>query len=272
MATGFTQYFLENYALKPWTGSGVAAFDNVVLELTSDTPDSTGAATYLTGGTASNYLPLTIDGTPDQWEFINDRTIVNKQLLLFPAAGATSWSSVQGFVLRDSAGNRLCFGHIKQGRIIDAGQRFKILPQGLVIKISSSQMFVSDAYAKNILQLFQGTNFPGIVASQLRFGKLDPTLTGDIGELVGNGYAPINLTPTDFETAPANKRLRNAVEIDHTRFWNATADTNGIQSIALFVNGVQFLCGRFSGNNSLNLKIGDNIRLPVSSLSLIGGL
>lgn len=271
MATGFTQYFLENYALRPWTGNGVTAFDNVTLELTSNTPDSLGAATYLTAGTASNYAPIVIDGTPDAWEFVNDRQLTNKQLLIFPAAGATSWSSIQGFVLRNSAGDRLCFGHIKQGRIIDAGQRFKILPGGLSIRISPTQNFVSDAYAKEILKLFQGTNFPAITNCQLRFGKSDPTLTGDIGELVGGGYLPINLTPADFETTPANKRLRNAVEIDHLRFWNATVDTNGIQSIALYVNGVQYLCGKFSDNASLNLKIGDNIRLPVASFSLIGG-
>lgn len=270
MATGFTQYFIENFVLKPWTGNAVTAFDNVTLELTSNTPDALGAATYLTSGTASNYAPVLIDSTPDQWNFVNARTLTNKNLILFPAAGLTSWSSIQGWVMRDSAANRLVFGHVKQGRIIDAGQRFKILPGGITIRVSPTQKYVSDAFATMILSLFQGTNIPAITASQLKFGKLDPALTGDIGELTGAGYVPINLAATDFESSPANNKLRNDVEIDHLRFWNATADTNDIQSIALAVSGVQMLCGKFSANNTLSLKVGDNLRLPVNSFSLIG--
>jgi hypothetical protein len=270
MATGFTQYFLENYALKPWTGVAAAAFDNVILELTSNTPDFAGAATYLTGGTASNYVPVTIDGTPDDWEFINDRQITNKKLILFPAAGLTSWANIQGWVIHNTAGDRLAFGHVTQGRIIDAGQRFKILPGGLTISVSLTQKFISDAYAKAILQLFQGTNLPAITASQLRFGKSDPTLTGDIGELVGTGYVPVALTAADFEATPANSRLRNQAIVDYDRFWNATVDTSGIKSAALWVSGVQYLCGKFSADASLNLKIGDNIRLPINSLSIVG--
>lgn len=270
MATGFTQYFVENYALKPFTGVSVAAFDNVILELTSNTPDSVGAATYLTGGTASNYTPVTIDGTPDKWEFINDRQLTNKELILFPIAGLTSWANIQGWVIRNSTGDRLAFGHVEKGRIIDAGDRFKILPGGLIMSISLTQKFISDAYAKQILQLFQGTNLPAITACQLRFGKLDPTLTGDIGELVGGGYTPVNLVAADFESAPANKRLRNDTIVDYDRFWNATIDTNGIKSLALYVSGIQYLCGKFSADASLNMKIGDNVRLNINALSIVG--
>ena len=80
----------------------------------------------------------------------------------------------------------------------------------------------------------------------------------------------MNLVAADFESAPANKRLRNATIVDYDRFWNATVDTTGIKSLALYVSGIQYLCGKFSADASLNMKIGDNVRLNINALSIVG--
>ena len=272
MASGIGNTLLHEL-LGLFQGTPVTAQSSYALELASDAPDATGAATLLTAGTAPGYSFQEIDSVPGSWQFVNPRTITNKNLILFTPATTASWPSVQSAVLRRLAGGTPgvvdFFGHVRQGRIIDAGERFKILPGGLVIRISPNKMNISDAFAQMILGLLQGININAPSSISVDFGTLDPTLTGDIGKLAGNGYAPLVIPcdETNME-APLERKIRNLVEYDHTQLWTAGIDIPNIQSAEISVNGTPWICGKFTKQKAL--KVGDNLRLPAASLRVFG--
>lgn len=268
MATGFTQYFLQTYAFPQFKGAGATAPDSLTLELTSTVPDATGAATLLTAGVAPGYAPLTIDCTPTEWEFIGSRILANKNIKLFPKATTGSWPSIQGWQIKDST-DVLVFGHIGNGRIIDQTQRFKILPQGLKIRIPDVQKFVTDAFCNLILGVFQGTNIPALGTFQIDFGTQDPTTSGTIGKLTGAGYAPLVVAANTTEmNDPSLRVITNKIEFDHTRIWTTTEDIESVVSAELSVAGTPWLRGNFT--TPISLKANDNARIPASALVIRG--
>lgn len=272
MASGIgTNLLHELFGL--FQGVPVTAQSSYALELASDAADATGTATWLTTGTAPGYSFQEIDCVPGSWQFINPRTITNKNLILYSPATTGSWASVQSAALRRLAGGVPgpvdFFGSVRQGRIIDAGERFKILPGGLVIRISPNKLNIADAFAQMILGLLQGTNINAPASITVDFGTADPTLTGDIGKLTGNGYQPLTIPCDDTNMeAPLSRRIRNAVEFDHTQLWTAGADISNIQSAAISVAGTEWIRGKFTKSKSL--KTGDNLRIPAASLSVFG--
>lgn len=272
MASGIGTTLLHEI-LGLFQGVPVTAQSSYALELASDAPDATGAATLLTSGTAPGYSFQEIDSVPGSWQFVNPRTITNKNLILFTPATTASWPSVQSAVLRRLSGGTPgvvdFFGHVRQGRIIDAGERFKILPGGLVIRISPNKLNIADAFAQMILGLLQGININAPSSINVDFGTADPTLTGDIGKLSGNGYQPL-IIPCDADNmeAPLSRTIRNLVEFDHTQLWTAGADMNNIQSAEVSVSGTPWIRGKFTKAKSL--KTGDNIRIPAASLRVFG--
>ena len=269
MATGITPYFAERFVLPQFRGEGVVAPDFYTLRLTSDIPQADGTATPLTAGTAPGYADLVIDAVPAEWEFINSRHIASKLIKLYPKATTGSWPSVQGWQLLEAATtNILFFGHATSGRIIDSTQRFKILPQGLQIKISDVQKFATDAFCSRILGLLQGTNIPAITDFDIDFGTKDPTTDGDIGKLVGSGYAPLNILANATEMGvPAARTIANLVEFDHTRMFTTTKDVEQIISAELSVAGTPCIRGILS--TPISLKANDNPRIEVGSLRVI---
>lgn len=273
MATGIGATLITEL-LGLFKGTPVTAQSQYALELASDAPDETGACTLLTAGTAPGYSPVLIDSVPASWQMVDARTITNKEIILFPAATTGSWPSVQAAVLRRAPNNTPAglgdfFGTIRQGRIIDAGERFKILPGGLVIKIAPAQMLVSDAFASMVLGLLQGVNINAPANINVDFGTLDPTLTGEIGKLTGNGYAALQIAcnTTNFND-PLNRQIKNKIEFDHTKLFTPTVDVANIRSAEVSVSGVPWIRGLFTKPKSL--KAGDNLRLPVDSLKIYG--
>lgn len=269
MATGFTQFFLQSFYFPQFRGLGATAPDSLLLELTSTIPDAAGVATALTSGVAPGYAPLVIDAVPAEWEFLGNRTLANKNLKHFPAATTGSWPSIQGWQLKDNANNILAFGHIGSGRIIDPTQRFKLMPQAIKIRIPDVQKNASDEFCKKMLGVFQGTNIPALSNFQVDFGTLDPTTTGDIGVLVGAGYAPLIVNASTAEmNAPSGRIMTNAMEFDHTRLWTAEADVENIRSIEVSVAGTPWLRGKLTA--PITLKASDNARIPVAALTFRG--
>lgn len=269
MATGFTAHFLETYVLPQFHGAGSTAPDSVFLELTSDVPAADGTATALTAGTAPGYAPVEIDCAPAEWEFLNgNRTLGNKNIKLFPKATGSSWPSVQGWFLRDASANVLVFGHVGQGRIIDDTQRFKILPQGLQIRIPDTQRYATDAFCAIVLGVFQGINVVALTTYNIDFGTADPTYTGNINKLTTAGYAPLVVTASADMGVPASRQVLNTAEFDHLRMFTTEVDIESIKSAELSVGGTAMLRGPLTA--AIALKANDNPRIEVGALAIKG--
>lgn len=269
MATGFTAHFLETYVLPQFQGAGAIAPDSVFLELTSDVPAADGTATVLTAGTAPGYAAVEIDCVPAEWEFLNgNRTLATKNIKLFPKAVGSSWPSVQGWLLRDAATNVLVFGHVGQGRIIDDTQRFKILPQGLQIRIPDTQRYATDAFCAIVLGVFQGVNIVALTTYNIDFGTADPTTTGDIKKLTTAGYTPLTVTASADMGAPAARQVLNTAEFDHTRMFTTDVDIESIKSAELSVGTTPMLRGPLTA--AIALKANDNPRIEIGALAIKG--
>lgn len=271
MSTGVTAFFLENYFLPIFRGLTVAAPDSFTLELTSDVPDASGVATPLASGSAPGYAPVTIDAIPANWEFIDPRTLGNKNRIFFPKATTGSWPSVMGWLLKDNLANTLAFGHVSQGRIIDATQRFKVEPRDLTIRIPNVKKYVADIVCNKVLSLFQGVNINGLISFNLDFGTKDPTNTGDIGKLAGSGYAPIVVNANATEMGePAARMISNLIEFgpEDDRVWTTATDIETIKGVEISVDNTPWMRGVIS--NTLSLKEKDNPRLPINSLVIKG--
>jgi len=269
MATGFTAYFLETYVLPQFQGAGSTAPDFWTLDLTSDIPMPDGTATPLTAGVAPGYAQLTIDAVPAEWEFVGgNRTMGNKVIKLFPKANGGSWPSVQGFVIGDGA-SPCIFGHVSQGgRIIDDTQRFKILPQGMQIRIPETQRFASDAFCALVLGLLQGNNITALTTYDIDFGTADPTATGDINRLTSAGYAPLTVTAASDMGVPAARQVLNTAEFDHLRMFTTEVDIESIKSAELSVGGTPWLRGPLTA--PISLKAYDNPRIEIGALAIKG--
>lgn len=269
MATGFTAYFLETYILPQFQGAGVTAPDFWTLDLTSNIPAADGTSTILTAGVAPGYAQLVIDAVPAEWEFIGgNRKMGNKVIKLFPKAAGASWPSVQGFQIGD--GTSPCiFGHVSQGgRIIDDTQRFKILPQGLQIRIPDTQRFASDAFCAVVLGLLQGNNITALTDYTVDFGTADPTSTGDINVLTSAGYAPLTVTAATDMGVPAARQVLNTAEFGHLRMFTTEVDVESIKSAQLSVAGTPWLRGPLTA--PISLKAFDNPRIEIGALAIKG--
>lgn len=261
-------------------GINKSAQTEYVLELASDTPSTAGVATLLTSGTAPGYMPVTIDATNAKWQLVEDRVMANKEVIFFPPATTAPWPGIQAGVLRrpatgavpsDTANAVEFFGHFDAGRIIDPGERFKILPGQLRIRLAPQNFAITTAFANRILGLLTGENISAPPSVILKFGRLDPTRNnGDIGELTGGGYAPVSIEcNTDNFNDPLDRMLTNKIEWDHTKFWTTTVNVSEIRSCEICLpDGTAWL--RFPFSQSKNMRAGDNLRAPAESLVLRG--
>lgn len=278
MASGMGQTLVHEI-FQLFQGINKAAQTEYVFELASDTPTTAGVATLLTSGTAPGYAPVTIDATNAKWQLLEDRVMANKEVIFFPAATA-SWPGIQSGVLRRSATSAVpsgtanaveFFGHFDAGRIIDNGERFKILPGGFKIRLAPQNYAITTALANRILGLLTGENISAPASIIIKFGRLDPTKNnGDIGELVGGGYTPVEVPcdTTNFED-PLDRMITNAIEWDHLKFWTTTVNVSEIKSCEICLpDGTAWL--RFPFSQSKNMRAGDNLRAPAMSLTLRG--
>ena len=275
MASGIGQTLVHE-VLGLLKGTPVTAQTAYVLKLGSTAPDETGAMTVLTG---NGYSDVTIDATPDFWEIPNPdlRIAQNKQVIFFPAATA-SWDSIQGWQLCRPATGAIpgasasavdFFGHVVSGRIIDLGDRFKINPGGLKIRLAPNHHAISTQLANSILGLLLGQNISAPSSVVMKFGTKDPAMNmGDIGELVTAGYAPVTINASEW-TEPALRTIKNSVELDHTRFWTTGVNISEIKSAeSALPNGTPWF--KFGFTKSKNMRIGDNLRAPIDSIMIRG--
>lgn len=262
---------LKNEILGIFLGTSKVAPTQYHWGLLKAPPPATGDCTgveFVPNTDAPGYARKVFTCDATNWDAAANRLISIARPMLFDPATTGPWTSPVGVAaFRD--GTTLIadfFGTVDEGTAIGIGDRLKFRQGELSLRYTRTQQRVSVEFANMVMNLLRRQNMAAPNSIFLAFGTKEPTSAGDIQEISGGTYERFEVAcSADNWDTPANGATSNLVEFELP--WEAHIDME-VKSVAAYTQAVGGSPWLFAPLPSKSLRTGDNLRLPVNTVTL----
>jgi hypothetical protein len=246
--------------------------NNVFIGLSTTLPTAEGGNFTEPAG-STGYAKIQYATGVSNFSEPNKRSCFNQQEVKFNVA-LTQYPTVVAVGIFDETSDTvpLYFGSIDLGRSIETGDRVYFPPQGIIIHEVQPTFTKSDYLANAQLKLLRNETFETPSEIYLALGTMQPTMTGDIGELTNTNSPGYVRIPIPCNAANWQVTGRTATNLLELVFPMATAPWESIKSFALHRsvtgNTDMLYCGSFGENNTKVIYLKDKLRIPVGAITV----